>query len=639
MGKIIGIDLGTSNSVCSILSADGKPEVIINADGGRTTPSVVAFKDDGEIIVGSQAKNQAILNPLNTIYEVKRLMGHKFSEVQHETERVSYKVVADEKGYARIEIKGKRYSPEQISAKILSTLKKSAEDYLHEPVTEAVITVPAYFNDAQRQATKDAGKIAGLDVKRIINEPTAAALAYGVDKSKDKDLKVVVTDAGAGTTDISVLDISDGVVEVVSTNGDTHLGGSDVDEKIVKWINDKFREKHPSLDLTKDPMSLQRLKTEAEKAKIALSTTLSYDINLPFIASDSTGPINLSETLTRSNLESLISDLIEKFKIPLNKALEDAHLKPSDVDKILLVGGTCRIPLLQRTIKEYFGKEPERGLNPDECVSEGAAIQGGVLNGDVRDILLLDVTPLTLAIETMGDVATPMIPRNSTIPIEKTQVFSTAADGQTEVTVKVLQGERTRASQNRVLGEFNLTDIPSAPRGIPQIEVKFAVDANGILNVTATDKGTGKAQHIEVKSSSSLSDDEINKAINEAKAHEEEDKIFKEKVEAKNTAEAAINAAEKSVKEYGDKISSEDKKTIEDNIGALKHTLSDANATVDDLKNGTQKLQESTYKIAEAIYKTQPNPQNDTQNGNPGSATSNTTTSDDGFRDVTGTVS
>ncbi len=603
MGKIIGIDLGTTNSCVAVMEGN-EPHVIINSDGARTTPSMVAFTDKGERLVGQPAKNQMVTNAENTIYSIKRFMGHKYQDrdVQQELGRLPYKVKSDAQGYVRVVAQGKEYSPEQISAAILQKMKDAAEAYLKEPVTEAVITVPAYFNDAQRQATKDAGKIAGLDVKRIVNEPTASALAYGLDKT-NKEQKIVVYDFGGGTFDVSILELGDGVFEVKSTNGDTHLGGDDFDAKIIDWMNDEFKAQH-GINLKSDTMALQRMKEEAEKAKIALSSTMNYTISLPFIANKDNRPLNLQMDLSRARFEALTADLVERSRGPVNNALRDAGLSTSDIDEVILVGGTTRIPAVQEAVKEMFGgKEPMKGVNPDEVVAMGAAIQGGILGGTVKDVVLLDVTPLSLGIETLGGVCTKMIPRNTTIPTHKSQIFTTAADSQTEVGIKVLQGEREMAAQNRVLGTFTLDQIPAAPRGVPQIEVSFDIDANGIVHVSAKDTGTGKEAHIKIESSSGLSDEEIDRMVKEAKDHADEDKKAKDKVDAKNNAETMMYSTEKSLKSYGDKISSDDKAKIESAIADLKSTLSNSGATAEELKAKTQALQEASYKLAEEIYK------------------------------------
>jgi molecular chaperone DnaK len=541
MGKIIGIDLGTTNSVVAIM--EGKePKVIANEEGGRLTPSVVGFDEKGEVLVGQIARRQAITNPENTVYSIKRFMGRKHGEVGEESKRVPYKVIAAPNGDVAVEIRGKRHSPQEISAKVLGKLKRAAEEYLGEKVSEAVITVPAYFNDAQRQATKDAGRIAGLEVKRIVNEPTAAALAYGLDKGKDH--LIAVYDFGGGTFDISILEVGEKVVEVVSTNGDTHLGGDDIDQRIIDWLIAEFK-REQGIDVSRDKMVLQRLKEAAEKAKIELSTVMESDINLPFLTADQTGPKHLQIKLSRSKLEQMIGDLVQRSLEPTKKALADAGKKVEDIGEIVLVGGSTRIPMVQKLVRDFFKKEPHKGVNPDEVVALGAAVQAGVLSGEVKDILLLDVTPLTLGIETLGGVMTPMIPRNTTIPTKKTEVFSTAADGQTTVEVVVTQGERQMARDNKILGRFHLDGIPPSPRGMPQIEVTFDIDANGIVNVSAKDKGTSKEQKITISGSSGLTEAEIQKMVKDAEAHEAEDKARKETIEARNHLDSAVYQAEK----------------------------------------------------------------------------------------------
>ena len=599
MAKIIGIDLGTTNSCVAVLEG-GEPKVIANEEGARTTPSIVAFSKSGERLVGQVAKRQAITNPENTIFSIKRFMGRRYNEVTDEMKMVPYKVV-QQGDHIAVVAQGKEYTPPEISAMILQKLKKSAEAYLGETVTQAVITVPAYFNDAQRQATKDAGKIAGLDVKRIVNEPTAAALAYGLDKKKDET--IAVYDFGGGTFDISILEVGEGVIEVKSTNGDTHLGGDNLDQRIVEWLIAEFKQEE-GLDLASkgNEMALQRLKDAAEKAKIELSTTVETEINLPFITADATGPKHLVRKLTRAKLEQLVADLIERSLEPCKKAMADANVTASDIDEVVLVGGQTRMPKIQELVKGLFGKEPHRGVNPDEVVAVGAAVQAGVLAGEVKDLLLLDVTPLTLAIETLGGVATPMIPRNTTIPTKKTETFSTAADSQTEVEVHVLQGERPMAGQNRTLGKFKLAGIPPAPRGVPQIEVTFDIDANGILNVNAKDVATGKDTRITITSSSGLSKEEVERMAKDAEAHAAEDKEKRDEIEARNALDGMVYNIEKMLKESGEKVQAADKTEVESALAEAKKTL-EGSPSVAEMRAANDKLTQASHKLAEVLYK------------------------------------
>lgn len=598
MGKIIGIDLGTTNSCVSVMEGNDV-KVIANEEGGRTTPSVVAFTKDGERLVGTVAKRQAITNPENTVFSAKRFVGRRFEEVEKEAAMAPFKVVKADNGSAAIEIQGKKYSPAEISAQVLQKLKKCAEDYLGSPVTEAVITVPAYFNDAQRQATKDAGKIAGLDVKRIINEPTAAALAYGLDKKKDE--KIAVYDFGGGTFDISILDVGDNVVEVKSTHGDTHLGGDDFDQRIIEWLVAEFK-KDQGIDLSKDKMALQRLKESAEKAKIELSSAMETELNLPFITADASGPKHLQLKLTRSKFEQLVADLITRSIEPCKKALSDAGMKASEIDEVVLVGGSTRIPRIQEAVKEFFGKEPNKTVNPDEVVSMGAAIQGGVLAGDVKDLLLLDVTPLSLGIETLGHVATKLIERNTTIPARKSQIFSTAEDSQTTVEIHVVQGEREMAYDNRTLARFQLTGLPPSPRGVPQIEVTFDIDANGIVHVAAKDLATNKEQSIKITSSSGLNEEEIKKMVNDAEKNAEDDKAKKERVLTKNNLDNLVYGVEKLLKENGEKVSAEAKTEAEAAIKEAREVLGGEDTAA--MKTQLEKLNAISHKIAEELYKT-----------------------------------
>ena len=630
MGRIIGIDLGTTNSCVAVMEG-GEPVVIQNSEGQRTTPSIVGFTAKGERLVGQPAKNQIVTNPENTIFSIKRFMGRKFSEVPSEIAMVPYQIKGGSAGEVHVTAQGKDFSPQEISAAVLQKMKQTAEDYLGEAVTEAVITVPAYFNDAQRQATKDAGRIAGLEVKRIVNEPTAAALAYGFGKDAAHEEKIVVYDLGGGTFDVSILELGDGVFEVKSTNGDTHLGGDNFDQRIIDWLISSFKA-DSGIDLSQDRMALQRLKEAAEKAKIELSSRQSTDINLPFITADATGPKHLQFNLTRAKFEQMVNDLIERTKEPCRKAIKDSGLSVSDIDEVILVGGSTRIPAVQAAVKELFKKEPNKGVNPDEVVAMGAAIQGGILGGDVKDVLLLDVTPLSLGIETLGGVFTKLIERNTTIPTRKSQIFSTAADSQTAVSIHVLQGEREMAAQNRTLGNFDLIGIPAAPRGVPQIEVTFDIDANGIVHVSAKDLGTGKEQKIRIESSSGLSESEIEKMVRDAEMHADEDKKERERIEVKNEADNLIYSTDKSLKEFGDKISDSDKAAIENAKSELTKVLAQNNT--EEIRAKIEVLKQASYKLAEEMYKQTAAQQQPGAEAGAETAGNSSNSSDDGVEDA-----
>ena len=628
MSKIIGIDLGTTNSVVALMEGT-EPKVVANAEGNRTTPSVVAFTNSGERLVGQVAKRQSVTNPENTIYSIKRFMGRRYDEVSEEMKMVPFKV-ADGDGGVRIVVEGKEYSPEEISAMVLQKLKQAAEDYLGEEVTKAVITVPAYFNDAQRQATKDAGRIAGLEVERLVNEPTAAALAYGLDKKKDQ--LIAVYDFGGGTFDISILEVGEGVVEVKATNGDTHLGGDNIDQRIIDWLLEEFK-KDQGIDLGQDPMAVQRLREAAEKAKIELSSAQETEINLPFITADASGPKHLNIKLTRSKLEQLVEDLIQRSVEPCKQAMKDAGVSSDDIDEVVLVGGQTRMPAVQKIVQDVFGREPHKGVNPDEVVSIGAAVQGGVLRGDVTDVLLLDVTPLSLGIETLGGVFTKLIDRNTTIPTRKNEIFSTAADSQTSVEVHVLQGEREMAKDNRTLGRFHLVGIPPAPRGVPQIDVIFDIDANGILNVSAKDLGTGKEQKITISGSGGLGEDEIQRMVKDSESNAEEDKVRRQKVEARNRLDQLVYSTEKTLEEQKDKLSSDDQANLGRSLEEAKQALESEDLAT--LEKAVNDLTEASHKLAEAMYKdAQPGAEGGTQEAPPSPGADDSEVIDAEFVDV-----